>query len=430
MPRIACAPRLARLAAFAAATDARRPATLACAPRRRGLSSAYPARRRASSTAVETAAAGSCEDETARYVQVPEERLDEFVRHEVAYFASMSVGAMSVRQILDTPPEKLADICMNEGPKRLALRIMLLEGLDGWKEIPELVKMHTKLTRWYKSLRLVQSRSGNLGELITCIKDIRRDGADVIPLVAGGIHKLNQNAPDDSSAETLNRWLDGFFLSRIGTNVLADQLVSRSSVLDGGKALATGIIDPACDASKICASAARIAVRLCRDRLGQEPKVEIENYKSGSMQQCVAPSCIFSYIPSYLLYIMLELLKNSCKATVERAQNIDDIKRRPIRILVCHDDQHVAIMVGDRAGGIPLDVGDRIWSYLYGACARNELATPLAGYGVGLPLSRLYAQYLGGSLHVTSYPGYGTQAHVLLPRIDVNQVELVPTIKR
>ena len=32
------------------------------------------------------------------------------------------------------------------------------------------------------------------------------------------------------------------------------------------------------------------------------------------------------------------------------------------------------------------------------------------GYGIGLPLSRLHARYLGGSLDLVSLPGYGVDA--------------------
>lgn len=50
----------------------------------------------------------------------------------------------------------------------------------------------------------------------------------------------------------------------------------------------------------------------------------------------------------------------------------------------------------------------------------------LAGHGVGLPLSRLYARYLGGALDLVSLPGYGTHAYVNLPRVESQQVEVVP----
>ena len=37
-------------------------------------------------------------------------------------------------------------------------------------------------------------------------------------------------------------------------------------------------------------------------------------------------------------------------------------------------------------------------------------APALAGYGCGLPLSRLYAEYFGGGLDIKSMEGFGTDA--------------------
>ena len=52
--------------------------------------------------------------------------------------------------------------------------------------------------------------------------------------------------------------------------------------------------------------------------------------------------------------------------------------------------------------------------------------TELAGYGIGLPMSRLYARYLGGDLNLISLPGYGTHAYVFLPRLSSDQIETFP----
>jgi pyruvate dehydrogenase kinase 2/3/4 len=67
--------------------------------------------------------------------------------------------------------------------------------------------------------------------------------------------------------------------------------------------------------------------------------------------------------------------------------------------------------VSDEGGGIPRSGLPRIWTYLY-STAKSPLPTMdasgeeggpavLAGYGYGLPISRLYARYFGGDLQAS-----------------------------
>ncbi len=48
----------------------------------------------------------------------------------------------------------------------------------------------------------------------------------------------------------------------------------------------------------------------------------------------------------------------------------------------------------------------------------------LAGYGYGLPISRLYARYFGGDLQIISMEGYGTDAYLHLNRLGNSQEPL------
>ena len=84
------------------------------------------------------------------------------------------------------------------------------------------------------------------------------------------------------------------------------------------------------------------------------------------------------------------------------------------------------VQVSDEGGGIPRSGVARIWTYMYSTAkvplpdmeeVANTQPTVLAGYGYGLPLSRLYARYFGGDLQVISMEGYGTDAYVHLNRL-------------
>ena len=83
--------------------------------------------------------------------------------------------------------------------------------------------------------------------------------------------------------------------------------------------------------------------------------------------------------------------------------------------------------VSDEGGGIARSGLPKIWTYLYSTALSplddmedsGDADGPavLAGYGYGLPLSRLYARYFGGDLQIISMEGYGTDAYLHLNRL-------------
>jgi len=130
---------------------------------------------------------------------------------------------------------------------------------------------------------------------------------------------------------------------------------------------------------------------------------------------------------------MLELLKNSMRATVE--WHGIDADYPPIKVVIADGDENedVVIKVSDEGGGIPRSNMKKIWSYLFttadpsiqenmvGANSQNNvdhgIDAPLAGLGYGLPISRSYCRYFGGDMSVMSMEGYGTDAFVYLARL-------------
>lgn len=75
--------------------------------------------------------------------------------------------------------------------------------------------------------------------------------------------------------------------------------------------------------------------------------------------------------------------------------------------------------ISDEGGGIRRSGLPNIFTYLYSTAEKLEYddvlhggaddGVSMAGYGYGLPVSRLYARYFGGDLQIISMEGYGNQ---------------------
>lgn len=74
--------------------------------------------------------------------------------------------------------------------------------------------------------------------------------------------------------------------------------------------------------------------------------------------------------------------------------------------------------MSDRGGGITRSTVDQLFKYMYSTApqpSKSDAHTvPLAGYGYGLPISRLYARYFHGDLVLLSCEGYGTDAVIYM----------------
>ena len=75
-----------------------------------------------------------------------------------------------------------------------------------------------------------------------------------------------------------------------------------------------------------------------------------------------------------------------------------------------------------------------MFHYLYSTAPRPNMkpteGAAFAGYGYGLPLSRLYARYFHGDLKVNSIEGYGTDAIVYLKAHASDASELLPIFNK
>merc|ERR1719291_147199 len=74
----------------------------------------------------------------------------------------------------------------------------------------------------------------------------------------------------------------------------------------------------------------------------------------------------YTAVPMYLQYVLTELLKNACRAVVERhgSYQFDD----ELPSVTCHvacDSEQVVLRISDKGGGIPKERMRDVWKFMY-----------------------------------------------------------------
>lgn len=369
-----------------------------------------------------------------------------------------AVQPLTLNKILDlagsATTENLAEFLHDELPVRFAQRIRMLEDLPAWQSKVSIASVRQMYMTSFKELRLADPREP--AQFQAQLRNIK-ERHEQTNLLVGGFRAYT--AAQELTDSEIDDWLERFFSLRISTNMLMSHYLQMSKSqarsidpctlgMETDYSLYLSSIDPKCNAARIARHAAHLVGDMARGRYGNAPRIEVTDNGSEA----------FPFVPRYMLYILSELLKNAVRATVEThcsasCQTIepDEVdKIPPITVLVSGDENVCCFRVSDEGGGIPKDMIPKVWSYLFSTAdpvvkpltrlavdappdprvmhreaspsSEDEVQSvlfksPLAGLGCGLPLSRLYARYLGGSIELQSLPRYGSDIFIYLNRL-------------
>ena len=302
------------------------------------------------------------------------------------------------------------------------------------------------------------------------LKFTLKEHLSVIPRLAMGVLEIQ----DQIGPDQCDRFMTTLLRSRISRRVIAEQHLALTETFHSpwhfpnAKKIGPGLsaedefvgeIFLKCNAKEIIDKCGLTVSQLARKAYGPDvviPEIVVQGHLDTT----------FPYIPSHIEYIIGELLRNSIQAVIEQGHDHPP----PIEVLICEAAQHVIIRISDQGGGIDRDILPHLWSFAKGprrhkrlknlsrvpklAATMQELQVPTSpsipdGHeisgervggslatlssrppdlrlGMGLPMSRIYAEYWAGSLELHSLEGYGCDAFLQISRLG-NKNEVLST---
>uniref|UniRef100_A0A8D3CKZ9 Protein-serine/threonine kinase n=1 Tax=Scophthalmus maximus TaxID=52904 RepID=A0A8D3CKZ9_SCOMX len=282
------------------------------------------------------------------------------------------------------------------------------------------------------SVRTVQSwYIQNITEvlIVLCVHPLRRHN-DVVPTMAQGIIEYKEAfCQDPVTNQNIQYFLDRFYMSRISIRMLINQ---HTLIFDGTTnpvhPNTIGSIDPHCQVGDVVQDAFHSAKMLCDQYYLRSPDLILQEKNNKKKNHSIG----IVYVPSHLYHMLFELFKNAMRATIETHESSNHLP--PIQVMVSLGGEDMSIKVSDKGGGVPFRRIENLFSYMYSTAPAPQIGEytrpPLAGFGYGLPISRLYAKYFQGDLQLYSMEGHGTDAVIYLKALSTDSIERLPVYNK
>ncbi|KAK2019422.1 alpha-ketoacid dehydrogenase kinase [Colletotrichum eremochloae] len=392
----------------------------------------------------------------------PVSALDEWVRREARPISLRQLMVFG-RSLTESRLLSSANYVRTELPTRIAHRIRDMQQLPYVvvtnAHIKEVYELYNNAFDTFRKIKEIKNLEDN-EKFCQIISSMLKAHLTVIPKLSMGIlESRGRMDPKD-----LDKFMNTILRSRISRRVIAEQHLALTETYHspwfspGAKLSESEFIGEVfikCIAKDVVERCTRAVQSLARSTYGQDvelPEIKVEGHLEAS----------FPFILSHLEYIIGELLRNSVQAVVERRQQQEgknkDVKVPPIEVTICEAQQHVIIRISDQGGGIPREELPYLWSFSKGPqsqrrlenlgrvpklaatmqelhvsdeLGRADMKTPSHGsslssmttrppnlrLGMGLPLSRVYAEYWAGSLELHSLEGYGVDAFLQISKL-------------
>ncbi|KAI2648945.1 [Pyruvate dehydrogenase (acetyl-transferring)] kinase isozyme 3, mitochondrial [Labeo rohita] len=330
---------------------------------------------------------------------------------KIEYYSRFSPSPLSIKQFLefgrDNACEKTSYMFLRkELPVRLANTMREVNLLPDKLLSQPSVKL---VQKWYMQsffeLLEFENRKPEdphaLNDFLETLIEIRNRHNDVVPTMAQGVIEYKEKFGFDPFVSSNIQYFFGPLLHQPNLFSHAHQpaqyVTPRKTPLTGPQLfikfyplLFGNDINPA--HPKHIGNAYETAKMVCEQYYSAAPELKIEEFNAKAPQKPIQAV----YVPSHLFHMLFELFKNAMRATNELHEGSTE--------------------------GLPL-IKAKV------TLGKEDLSVK-AGFGHGLPISRLYARYFQGDLKLYSMEGVGTDAVIYLKALSSESFERLPVFNK
>ncbi|KAJ5104667.1 hypothetical protein NUU61_002014 [Penicillium alfredii] len=396
----------------------------------------------------------------------PVSALDQWVEREIRPISLRQLTFFG-RTLTEPRLISSANYVRTELPTRIAHRLRDIQQLPyvvvANPHLSLVYELYYKAFEKFRVIPEIRSLDDN-DRLCDVLREMLKEHMVVIPNLAMGVLECRELVPHNE----MDRFMNTLLRARISRRVIAEQHLALTDTFNSPwhfpdandrtdmNADFVGEVFLKCKAKEVVERCGKVAQDLMRQTSDstQIPAITVQGHLEAT----------FPYILSHLEYIVGELLRNSVQAVIEKYHNSSQ-PPPPIDVLICETPQHVIMRISDQGGGIPREILPYLWSFSKGPRTQSRLENlgqvpamaatmqelqvsqgrksdremfhegsldtltsrpPNLRLGMGLPMSRVYAEYWAGSLELHSLEGYGVDAFLQISKLG-NKNEQVTT---